>query len=235
MDYREYPPPDVLRPLLKAAWTLETGGAASDWFTHVATPDGCIEVIRRIEGRSIWGEEQPPCFVAGLNTAPVELRLGGRARFLGLRFRPWAWNRFGDIPSPRLLDRWAPLDLGAAPVSPESAFALVPPTLVDAETAALGDAILASSTVHELAERSGLPPRRLQRWFEREIGVPPRTYLRLLRFQESFAGLAGADGGLADHAAAHGFADQAHMAREYRSMAGVPASRARTGSRPPFL
>jgi AraC-like DNA-binding protein len=235
MDYREYPPPHVLRALLKAAWTLETGGAASDWFRHFATPDGCIELIWRLGGRSSWGEEQPPCFVAGLNTAPVELRLGGGARFLGLRFRPWAWNRFGDMPSPRLLDRWAPLDLGAAPQSPEEAFALVAPTLLDAGTAALGDAILASSSAHKLAERSGRPVRWLQRWFEREIGLPPRTYLRLLRFQESFASLAGADGGLADHAAAHGFADQAHMAREYRSMAGVPASRARTGSQPPFI
>jgi AraC-like DNA-binding protein len=235
MDYREYPAPDVLRPLIKAAWTLETGGDASEWFAHIATPDGCIELIWRLEGRSIWGEEQPPCFVAGLNTAPVELSLGGRSRFLGLRFRPWAWNRFADLQSPDLLDRWSPLDLGAAPDTPETAFGLVPPGLVDAETAALGHAILAASGVRDLAGRTGWPPRRLQRWFEREIGLPPRTYLRLLRFQESFAGLAGTKERLSDHAAAHGFADQAHMAREYRSMAGLPASRARNRSQPPFI
>jgi transcriptional regulator GlxA family with amidase domain len=65
--------------------------------------------------------------------------------------------------------------------------------------------------------------------------VPPRTYLRALRFQQTFAGLARSGDSLADHAAAHGFADQAHMAREFRALAGQPASRARRRAQPPFL
>jgi AraC-like DNA-binding protein len=64
--------------------------------------------------------------------------------------------------------------------------------------------------------------------------VSPRTYLRLLRFSETFEDLH-ASGSLAGHAAEHGFADQAHMSREFRSMAGSPASAARKTAVGPFL
>ena len=234
MDYRELQPPDALKPLVKAGWTLATGGDPEDEFSHVATPDGCVEIIRRLEGRSRWGEDQPPCFVAGLITRPVELRLGGSARFVGLRLWPWAWNALGRVPCPAFLDRWLPLLDDALPETLDEAFSAFGATL-DADTADLADSILASRGAGELARRSGRSARWLQRWFQREIGVAPRTYLRLLRFQESLAGLAGSGDSLADHAAAHGFADQAHMAREFRSMAGVPARKARAKARGPFL
>jgi transcriptional regulator GlxA family with amidase domain len=64
--------------------------------------------------------------------------------------------------------------------------------------------------------------------------MPPRRYLRLLRFQKAFEGVAG-ETPLAAHAAEHGFADQAHMARTFREMAGVPARQARRSARGPFL
>jgi AraC-like DNA-binding protein len=234
VDYRELSPPDALKPLVKTGWTLATGGGPEDEYGHVATPDGCVEIIRRLGGRSSWGKSQPPCFVAGLITRPVELSLGGDSRFVGLRLWPWAWNALGRVPCRDFLDRWLPLPDDALPTTLDEAFAIFDATL-DGDTAALAVAILASRSAGELVRRSGRPARALQRWFERQIGVAPRTYFRLLRFQESLAGLPAAEGTLADHAAAHGYADQAHMARDYRAMAGAPASSARARARPPFL
>ena len=118
---------------------------------------------------------------------------------------------------------------------PDEAFARLPRDLLDPAIESLASAILASRSVAELSRRSGRPARWLQRWFEREIGLPPRTYLRLLRFQESFRALPAAEGTLAGHAAEHGYADQAHMAREYREMTGRSATSARAGAKPPFL
>ena len=239
MDYREVSPPEELRPFVKAGWTLDAGGAAGEWLSRSATPDGCVEIIRRLAGASVWREAQPAAFVAGLVTEPAELRLSGDSRFVALRVWPWTWNAIGRIRTAGLVDRWAALAEAAPgfdmPATIEEAFDLLARRLHGLRPPGLAGAILEAGTVADLASRSGRSPRTLQRWFERDIGVPPRTYLRALRFQQSFAGLPGSNDNLADHAAAHGFADQAHMAREFRALAGQPASRARRRARPPFL
>lgn len=234
MDYREFAPPDRLRRLVRVAWTLDVGAAEAEWVRHVATPDGCVEVIRRLAGRSSWKGEQPACFVAGLIDRPVQLRLGAGARFVAIRLWPWAWNRIGAVPVRDFLGQWRPLDDRALPDTVEAALEALPEEALDPATSALGEAIVASRSVADLSARSGRSPRWLQRWFEREIGLPPRTYLRLIRFQESFRGLPAAHN-LAEHAADHGYADQSHMARDYRSLTGGSASAARSRARPPFL
>ncbi|HEX8262282.1 MAG TPA: helix-turn-helix transcriptional regulator [Allosphingosinicella sp.] len=239
MDYQEIDPPEPLRPLVKAGWTLDAAGDPGALLRHSATPDGCIEIIRRLSGRSAWGGAQPDGFVAGLVTAPAELELSGDARFVGLRLWPWAWNAMAHIPSPALIDRWRPIAEAAPgfvmPATIESAFARIARHALDPAVAALGEAILESRTVEALSAASGRPRRWLQRWFEREIGVPPRRYLRLLRFQEALTGLQASEDSLARQAAEHGFADQAHMAREFRAIARAPAGTARRTAKGPFL
>jgi AraC-like DNA-binding protein len=239
VDYQEIEPPAALRPLVKAGWSLSAGGEASAPVRHAATPDGCIEIIRRLRGRSAWGRPQPESFVAGLVTAPAGLELSGDSHFVGLRLWPWAWNALARIGSPGLVDRWQ--DLGEAapgfamPATIEQAFAAMADVALDEPTEVLGQAILESRTVAALSAASGRPRRWLQRWFEREIGVPPRRYLRLLRFQDTLAGLQRSDETLALQAAEHGFADQAHMAREFRAIARAPAGTARRTAKGPFL
>ena len=236
MDYREVAAPPEIAHLASCAWTLDVGDEPGGWATHVATPDGCVEIIRRVSGRSIWGSEQPKSFVAGLITRPAQLRLSAGSRFIGLRIRPWTWNALSGTASRHLIDSWRDLDtLAPALALPEDPLSLISAGLLDPAKHALGKAIVASSSVADLVQRSGLSPRWLQRWFEREIGVPPSTYLRLVRFNETFAELGQISGTLADHAAAHGFADQAHMAREFREMSGTSAAKAKSRALGPFL
>ena len=239
MDYAEIPAPAELRLLVKAAWTLSAGGKITDSIDHAATSDGCIEIIRRLKGRSSWHGDQPSLFVAGLTTRPAELRLSGASEFVGLRLWPWTWNAIGRVNSRALIDRWADLAIAApdftmADNAPD-AFAAIDPRLIEPANVPIIDAILNSASVSELAGRSGRSHRYLQRWFERHIGVAPRMYLRLLRFSNAFDRLPDSDGSLASHAADHGFADQSHMAREFRSMSGLPAGKAKKKAIGPFL
>lgn len=239
MEYRELPLPAGLDGLVKTVWTLDAGRAPGEWVDQDATPDGCVEIIRRLSGRSRWRRDQPEHFVAGVIDAPATLTISGDARFIGIRLWPWAWNLLDAPPATDFLNDWF-----APP--PESLAAIlladpgrVVPALAEAmagiEAPTLAPAILRSRNVAELSIRSGLSYRQLQRWFSTEIGIAPRRYVKLLRFQRAFADVQSAAVRLADHTAANGYADQAHMTRDFREMAGNPPARARMRGRGPFL
>jgi len=98
----------------------------------------------------------------------------------------------------------------------------------------LGAAILAAASVAGIGAASGLPHRQVQRIFARDLGMPPRAYLRLLRFRGAMIEVQDSAASLAQAAAGQGYADQAHMTREFRSLAGVPPREARR-ARGPFL
>lgn len=233
MDYAEQAPPDELAGLVKTFWRLEADGDPDEWIDHQAVPDGCIEIIARTRGRSRWDGAQPALFAAGLNEVPVTFAFSGDACFVAARVWPWAWAWLSDLPLAAIRSRWAPLDAPAFG-SVGEAEAVLRERLADCGLAATGRAIIGATSVAGMQAATGMSPRALQRWFAACVGLPPRRYLGLLRFQNAFADVA-AGGSLAAHAAGHGFADQAHMARAFRDLAGLPASQARAKAKGPFL
>ena len=84
----------------------------------------------------------------------------------------------------------------------------------------------------ELARRVGWSPRYLQRRLLAETGLTPKAAARVTRFDRARrilqrqAGAPGLGGGgaLAGLAAECGYYDQAHLAREFRELAGCPPS-----------
>ncbi|QNA82563.1 hypothetical protein G4G27_11715 [Sphingomonas sp. So64.6b] len=108
MRYAEQPVPEDYGALVAAIWTKAGDGAPNDWVEQDATPDGCVEVIHRLHGRSIWGEEQPTLFATGLNLTPVRFRISGDAMFVGVRLWPWRESRISSGPA-------------AVPIAPSSA------------------------------------------------------------------------------------------------------------------
>ena len=236
MDYAELPLPPELDGLVAAIWTIDAGGAARDWIEHDATPDGCIELIHRQHGRSIWDTEQPELFAAGLNLTPVRFRVSGDARFLGIRLWPWAWDMLGGPPCPTFANDWIPLlpDSRVAALLVDPAANLVA-AFGDAQPHPLGAAILAATSVADIVSGSGCSHRMVQRWFERVIGITPRAYLRLIRFRRTMADFAEPTATLTDQAAKSGFADHAHMARDFRLLAGAPPGVTRARAKGPFL
>lgn len=88
-------------------------------------------------------------------------------------------------------------------------------------------------SVAELAAETGWSARHLNSLFRAELGLSPKEAARVVRFDHArrriaraattSAGAADAPGmGLADLAAECGYYDQAHLAREFRSLAGCP-------------
>ena len=82
--------------------------------------------------------------------------------------------------------------------------------------------------VDAMAASAGIGVRQLERQFLEAVGLSPKAFIRTTRLQRALRLLRGGEPP-ADVAEACGFADQAHLAREFRSVAGVPAREVKLG------
>lgn len=73
--------------------------------------------------------------------------------------------------------------------------------------------------IAQLAGQLGMSKRQLERQFKAQEGVTPVEFRRLARFQRAARNLALGTPSLSDTGFACGFADQAHMTREFRAIA----------------
>lgn len=76
--------------------------------------------------------------------------------------------------------------------------------------------------IDALCREAGCSPRRLIERFRAGVGLAPKRYARVLRFQALLPALAGAPrAALAGIALDAGYADQAHLGNEFRRLAGL--------------
>ncbi len=81
-----------------------------------------------------------------------------------------------------------------------------------------------TAQIGSIAAGLGIDVRTLERAFREHVGVGPKLFARIVRFRRARRALR--NGGRAAEVAAHaGFADQPHMVREFRVLAGVSPSR----------
>lgn len=225
--YVEWSVPPTLAPYLVCAWRDK--GAAP---RGPVLPDACIDLL--------W--DGAALHIAGPDTGPVAV--AARRDIVGLRFRPGTAPAFLGIAAHELRDRRVLLaDLWGAdarnlveqiatttadPTAPLVA-ALVArlPTLAppDPIVADLHRALRTAPTrIDRYADCLAVSERTLHRRALDALGYGPKTLARILRFRRALAlGRAGLSP--ARIAVAAGYADQAHLSRECRRLAGItPAS-----------
>ena len=73
-----------------------------------------------------------------------------------------------------------------------------------------------------VATETNISPRKLERAFLEHVGLSPKMYSRLVRFDQAVRGI-GARGKVpwSQFALAHGYSDQAHFINEFKEFAGV--------------
>ena len=96
--------------------------------------------------------------------------------------------------------------------------------LVDFAISSFG-AAPALSTVRQVARSTGLSERRFSQIFREEVGLKPKVWCRIQRFQRAVRMLhSGTDVPWAELALDCGFYDQSHFANEFRAFSGVDAT-----------
>ena len=190
---------------------------------HRVVPDARSDIIVSAEGSAIL--VGPTTDVAVHDLAP-----GTHVR--GLRFRTEALGPAVRLPASELRDATLPLsavlpDRLARRVAEDVWAGRFPvalrPDPVDARIAHAVRRLWRGETgVAGVAGELGLAERHLRRLFLEHTGVGPKAVQRVGRFQRFLTGAGTAN--LARLAAEAGYADQAHLAREVRALAGLSPS-----------
>jgi AraC-like DNA-binding protein len=77
------------------------------------------------------------------------------------------------------------------------------------------------TSVTQICDRFHVTERSLQRLTRRRLGLTPKWLIQRRRLQEAAERLRGADTTLAVIAAELGYADEAHLVRDFRTVTGM--------------
>ena len=184
-------------------------------------------------------------FAAGLYAGPVVIESFGGACCIQINFTPLGARRFFGRPMSELTDSMVGLDdvLGLEGIALREqlgnardwstrfaiaetfvATRLTEARAIQAEIAWAYDRITASGgrmRIASLADRLGWSRKHLAGTFSNAIGVGPKTLSRIVRFNRALGLSRQGENDWADIAADCGYADQAHLVREFRDLAGA--------------
>lgn len=221
------PAPPGSRSLL-ALGTLATGDAPFGFAmpAHgLCIVTGVLQGGLAIEAPDGTWQPLPAWTVQGPQTLARRWRAAPGTRVVSTLMRGHLFAERLGLPAAAFRDRWAPAGLQSdliATLAEGEAANVSRGALRDARRRSRAVAALAAArSVTEAARELGLGERALQRLCDRDLGLPPVVVARLMRMHRCAArGLA--RGGLtAEDALAHGYADQAHMARDFRRLGGM--------------
>ena len=215
-------------PVFACTWSRTLSGGA----THVV-PDACADVM--------WNRTTGRLFVAGPDTHAHRTSMSA-GELVAVRFRPGRASAGLGVPASAVRDERVDLSL----LWPASRVRRLADELAAASSLGAASQVLASSVASVGAEWDPAAPRVLELvsrgervsavadglgWTSRQLhrrclaafGYGPKVLQRVVRFDRAVR-MARGGVGFASVAYAAGYADQAHLAREVRALAGVSLS-----------
>jgi AraC-like DNA-binding protein len=247
--YREHAPPCSLARHVDKLWVRD--GVQSH--AHRVLPDGCVDILFRLG-------DPPSAEVVGTMTTALLVPPDPLRRIVAVRMRAGAAASVLGQPVDELTDRRVALDAWWPawwPDWPELHDALVatsdareqvaslaarlsraladaPPIDREVEHAAMRLSREDPPSIAALARELGRSRQHLARRFTAVVGVGPKMFARVARLARVVRSLHEAPRDWAELAAAHGYADQAHLVHEFGALVGCTPGQYAAGSIPPI-
>jgi AraC-like DNA-binding protein len=219
-------PSGPLAPFVDYYWIVRWDLRGQLPYEQTILPHPNVNLVFEASGAGIYGVDR----------ALFTRRLSGLGKALGVRFRAGCFRPFWGAPISQLSDRVVPGVRVFGPLAEKTRVAIMSADtdgeMVDGAESLLFSLITSDSSlrrVDQLSLVSGLSVRSLQRLFGDYVGVSPKWVMRRARLHE--AALRADGGEPVDWAALAidlGYADQAHLTREFTATIGVPPSRYRS-------
>ena len=233
-----------LAPFVEYYWIVRWDLRGQPAHEQTILPHPNVNLVFEASGAGIYGVDR----------SLFTRRLSGQGKALGVRFRAGCFRPFWGAPIAQLSDRVVPATRLFGPLAEKTRQAIMcadtdedmtshaesllfsglPDPDPVAEQAARVVALITSDSalrrVDQLSAASGLSVRGLQRMFADYVGVSPKWVMRRARLHQAAAR---ADSGepvdWAALAADLGYADQAHLTRDFTAAIGVPPGRYAAG------
>jgi AraC-like DNA-binding protein len=222
-------PPSYLATYINHYWLSLNNEDAS----HVTLPDGAIDIVIKVN------ETSARSWVYGTTTQSTAIALEQRCHYLGIRFKPGQSRHFLHAAASDLTDRCESAHSllrfsfnGALEARVDASVFTQLNQVLQAHVAGLSltrtridDAIALIEESHGVVsiERAAEVFCRSRRQFERvfaeTVGVSPKLFSQIARFQHAASSIAGLSTSLADVAAKAGYADQSHMTHQFKRFA----------------
>ncbi|MFH8487832.1 DUF6597 domain-containing transcriptional factor [Streptomyces longisporoflavus] len=240
--FRRHPAAPALRPYVEQYWLIDWD-LSQPYASHVVPHPSVNVVFQSLPGQEPFAE------VAGIGLDLFTQKLEGRGRVCGVKFRPGGFRPFAPA---RPVSAWTgrrllPLEEVFTEVPEGALDAVLSPDEEHARVAALDAFLLAVGPapdpradlamslaerirtdsgirrVGEFARAEGMSVRTLQRLFSAYVGVGPKWMILRHRIHEALEHAeTGRDVDWADVAGTLGYADQAHLIRDFTATVGVP-------------
>jgi methylphosphotriester-DNA--protein-cysteine methyltransferase len=246
MHFREVAPSPDLVQFVRSHWEFSVRQDAGGPFAHDVFPDGCVSISY---GRNP-AFPGARLSVLGPRVQVFTVPVWGGHCFRGVRLAPAAAAAVLGR-EPGTLRDFVP-DL--AEIAPELAASLIGPLgavstfeataevfetalraldpradRIDPVAAAAASMVIEAGgdvLISEVAAAVGLGQRQLERRFRAAVGLTPKEFARVRRLRVAARSLVTSEAATwADRAAEAGFADQAHMTRQFGSIAGASPKR----------
>ncbi len=250
MNYLEIQSSPLLRRYVECFWFLETKDKPATLSRERILPDDCTELIfnladlfnrHHLDGTI---ENQPRMLVVGQMRNYVMIEPTGMVKLFGIRFRAGGAYPFFHLPMFELTDRIISADAifnrlgkeleerihGAR--SLRERLSVMEATLLkrldekydlDKTVEALVRRITFTKgcySVDRLAKDIGLSARQLERKFRLMVGISPKLFSRIIRFQEVFKVVGQLTQGWSAIAHDCGYYDQAHLIHDFKNFSG---------------
>jgi len=242
MRFEQRSPSPALAAVVSRFWQVEGHPGGEEQIV----PDGRTEIVFHLHPTPERDDGdgavyQPPAMLAGQIDQALTLRMPVGLAAFGITLRPEA-SGLARIPAADLAGRFEAIEdlfgAGAArwrdriehargfdhrvSISETYLAALVP--AADPRVRAACQHLSLGASIDRAAAQAEIGRRQLERLFLRQVGVEPKRYARIVRFQRALrarqSGLAWAEVALEA-----GYYDQSHLIADYRVFAGrTPAS-----------
>lgn len=245
--FEQYRPPPPLHHVIEWFWTYQ-GYHTSSPLERIL-PDGTAELVIHLNDDPIrvWdaaANELHGAALSGAYSKSFIMHPNTNTVMLGVHFKPGGVHPFFGLPADELHNHHVALDVVWGRFVDDWREQLFYAKTQQArfkilETALLSRAQLpivrhravegalhllnsASRPIKDLPDAVGISSRRLIDVFRQQVGLTPKSYARVQRFQRALRELhQNTVYDWADFALRHGYYDQSHLINEFQSLAGV--------------